>query len=318
MTWQRYAGSAAIIVALGAATWFQYDAWGNRTKAKPKVVKPTTPPKPKATTTNPPITPPTPILTPPKPNPVVTPPAPKKNTNHTAYIRSINTPDEDSGWPIVIEGAAFQLFNTDYLDDKQKISVRPKIHSKTYDLHIPSSEYRLYKDLDHSIDDDIDMVSFVTHTDKDIQDISKKITAHLSTNEQKAQQILDYVHTNVYDTNRASRNDNHYKFPLETIVEKSGVCRDFATLDAAMTKSLGLDVILIDFPDVKIDGGKRISHLGVGIAGNFTGDYFTVDGKKYFYAETTGTKNFQNPSNWKIGQLPSTLDNKLVNIYVVK
>ena len=63
--------------------------------------------------------------------------------------------------------------------------------------------------------------------------------------------------------------------------------------------------------------GERAGHVGLGIKGDFSGRFFNVDGKKYFYAETTGTEWLTNPATWKIGEMPPEYISREVEVYVV-
>lgn len=93
-----------------------------------------------------------------------------------------------------------------------------------------------------------------------------------------------------YALDIVSRGKSEYpKFPIETVVERDGDCEDHAVLLAAVTRALGYDTILLDFP----------THIAVGIAGdpNIQGRYYEYRGKRFYYVETTAT-------GWKIGQMP--------------
>ncbi len=91
-----------------------------------------------------------------------------------------------------------------------------------------------------------------------------------------------------------SRNVNEYpRFPIQTLWDRQGDCEDKSTLLCSLLISMGYDSILI----------CSDNHMAVGIAGEFDGDYFTHDYKKYYFIETTAP-------NKKIGELPDSFLNK--------
>lgn len=83
--------------------------------------------------------------------------------------------------------------------------------------------------------------------------------------------------------------EDYWRYPSETVLEKTGDCEDSAILAAVMIRELGYGVALIAF-----DG-----HVGVGIKGAdfLPGCYYEKDGVKYYYLETTA-------SGWNVGDLP--------------
>ena len=93
-----------------------------------------------------------------------------------------------------------------------------------------------------------------------------------------------------YTLDADSKGKSEYpRFPIETVVERTGDCEDHAILLAAVTRALGYDTILLNFP----------THIAVGIAGDpsIRGTYYEHRGKQFYYVETTST-------GWKIGQVP--------------
>ena len=63
---------------------------------------------------------------------------------------------------------------------------------------------------------------------------------------------------------------------------------------------------------------KSNGHLALGVAGNYAGDYFEQDGKKYYYAESTGSIFPDKPNNLRIGLMPSEFREREVDVYVVR
>lgn len=104
------------------------------------------------------------------------------------------------------------------------------------------------------------------------------------------QNVLKFVQSidHVEDTG-----SDYTRYPLETLVDEKGDCKDKAILGAAMLHEMGYDVVLLKFP----------SHMALGIkgGGGLEGAYYEYGGTKYYYAETSGP-------NWDIGDIPGDLE----------
>ena len=89
------------------------------------------------------------------------------------------------------------------------------------------------------------------------------------------------------DVNVYGESIEYPKYPIETLYSKSGDCEDKAILLAALLKAYGYDAALIEYD----------THMTVGIClDEYDGSYYEVDGKKYFFIETTDV--------WEIGEVP--------------
>jgi len=66
------------------------------------------------------------------------------------------------------------------------------------------------------------------------------------------------------------------RFPSETLLNMGGDCEDTSITLLAMLRHLGIDSGLLRMP----------GHIAVGIAGPYSGMYYTFSGKRYYYAET--------------------------------
>jgi hypothetical protein len=104
------------------------------------------------------------------------------------------------------------------------------------------------------------------------------------------QNVLKFVQSIEYVEDTGS---DHTRYPLETLADKKGDCKDKAILGAAMLHEMGCDVVLLRFP----------SHMALGIkgGGGLEGKYYEYGGTKYYYAETSGP-------NWDIGDIPGDLE----------
>ncbi len=106
------------------------------------------------------------------------------------------------------------------------------------------------------------------------------------------QNVLKFVQSIDYVEDTGS---DYTRYPLETLVDKKGDCKDKSILGAAMLHEMGYDVVLLKFP----------SHMALGIkgGGGLDGKYYEFGGTKYYYAETSGP-------NWDIGDIPGDLESQ--------
>lgn len=106
----------------------------------------------------------------------------------------------------------------------------------------------------------------------------------------QAIQALPYV-SDTLDNNF----DTYNKYPIETLVEGGGDCEDSVILLAAtlLSQPYGYGMVLILLPY------ENPTHIALGIKGSedVAGTYYTYEGERYFYTETTG-------EGWEIGELP--------------
>lgn len=77
------------------------------------------------------------------------------------------------------------------------------------------------------------------------------------------------------------------KYPIETLVEQGGDCEDKAALLVALLKTFGFDAVLISLP----------GHIAAAISCANCNGYYTYNGKKYAFIETT-------EKGWGIGVVP--------------
>ncbi|GEM_PF-5542550 len=188
------------------------------------------------------------------------------------------------------------------------------INNHDFKLPIPTSEYFRFKQMRHTTRDNAaDYVNWVTYDNKIIKGFAEAMTKNVALPENKAQILLDYVHQQMYDVSIEEKED-YIRYPLETLVERNGDCEDLAILGAALMKSVNLDVALVYF--IPRPGDKE-THMALAVAGNFSGSYFNVNGKKYFYTEATGTFWLNNQSKSKIGSIHPDFASRKAEIYVI-
>jgi hypothetical protein len=185
------------------------------------------------------------------------------------------------------------------------------IGGREYKLPVSVREYMEFKNMNHSDSTYEDMLNWVTYTNQTIERHTKLMTKDKKSKEEKAQIILDFVHTRFYDKS-IEEGPNYVKYPIETMVEGVGDCEDMAILAASMMKSIGIDVALVVYTP------ENGNHVALGISGDFKGIYFEEKGKKYYYAETTGTEWLSNRAKWRIGEMPEEYTYREALIFPVK
>lgn len=168
-------------------------------------------------------------------------------------------------------------------------------HSPTYVMKIPKSLYQYYRNQPH----DRNYVKYaISAKDRPLLDeIISDFRDNTDSKTEAAHNVVAFVQSIPYSTDHVSTGFNEYpRYPVETLVDGRGDCEDTAILTAALLKEMNYDVILLSPP----------GHMAVGITcPACTGSSITVDGKKYYYLETTG-------NNWKVGQLPPEYKNDQV------
>ena len=167
----------------------------------------------------------------------------------------------------------------------------------TYNLSISKDIYDYFKSLPHV---NKPYIYYATQAMDDDYIASLARTFENASNEknfselEKANLAITFVQSLVYIDDLSSTGFEEYpKFPIETLYEGNGDCEDTSFLLAAILKEMNYNVALIVFND----------HMGVGVVCDkqTVGTFFTKEGLKYYYVETTG-KDFQ------IGELPEDLN----------
>ena len=180
-----------------------------------------------------------------------------------------------------------------------------KGHNWTWNLSIPKSLYDYYKERPRAQTADYSI--YVTHPGDDqyIQMLVEKMRSAATkagyTDWETANLAVAFVQSLPYAyDNVTTPYDEYPRYPIETLVDNGGDCEDTSILMAAILNEMGYDVVLISPP----------GHMAVGILGGdgLSGTYWTHNGGKYYYIETTG-------SGWEIGQLPPEYTGKTAHIY---
>lgn len=179
----------------------------------------------------------------------------------------------------------------------------------TWDLTIPTALYQQYKAVPIQNREQTDAGGYsylITTQDTYIQELSNSL--HEAAEKEKYEPydeisfILSFVQSLEYAFDNVTTGYDEYpRFPIETLVDNGGDCEDTSILFATLVKNLDYGVVLMNPP----------RHIAVGVLGNdLPGNYCTLNGKTYYYCETTG-------ENWKIGELPKEYVGVNVTLYEV-
>ncbi|MDD1701453.1 MAG: PEGA domain-containing protein [Methanoregula sp.] len=155
-------------------------------------------------------------------------------------------------------------------------------------LDIPESLYEYYKNQTHTTD--IQSLKGYAISDNDriyLHDLIGKLKESGGNKNLAARNdyrnAVAFVQSIVYaddiDPQTGTPTD-YWNYPIETLVEGKGDCEDTAILTAALLKEMDYDVAVVLLP----------GHAAVAVAcDNCNGYYYPIDGKRYYYLETTGT-----------------------------
>ena len=148
---------------------------------------------------------------------------------------------------------------------------------------------------------------FVTTNDEVVISVAEKLRSLADTqgydDYETANFVLRFVQSlqYTYDNVTTPRNE-YWRFPVETLVDETGDCEDTAILYASLMEALGYDAVLVLLP----------SHAAVGIAGNnYTGFYYSYDGVRYYYCETTSM-------GWRVGDVPPLYQDETASLIQVE
>ena len=178
-------------------------------------------------------------------------------------------------------------------------------YSQSYRASVPKEMYEYYRGRPHDHDN---------YHEYALSDYDREVVRNFAnafrehgirynyTDEQIAFNIISFVSTlpYTYDSDTTGF-DDYPRYPVETLVE-GGDCEDRAILIAALLYELGQKTILI----------RLETHVSIGLEdnGNYTGQYYDVNGTRYYYADT-------GENGVEVGILPSSGHSRLVQIHPV-
>lgn len=132
---------------------------------------------------------------------------------------------------------------------------------------------------------------YVIYQDDAIEAIAKQLKETAERNNYHVTSfVLSFIQGLSYVSDYNTGYDELHKYPVETLVESNGDCEDTAYLAAAIIKAMNIDVVLVLLP----------SHMAIGIwtDSNQSGAYYELNGRRYYYFETTA-------EGWELGDIPS-------------
>lgn len=129
---------------------------------------------------------------------------------------------------------------------------------------------------------------YITPNEQIIQNIVSEIKMQTNSEEELANALLDFVQDKGHVLSIRYYPTFNYKYPIETLVEMGGDCDTHAFLYATLLKAAGFKVLLLF--------SSEINHAAVAVHLETSPQhstqksvwYFTYNGLKYYYAETTG------------------------------
>ncbi|MCP4614572.1 MAG: hypothetical protein GY845_38315 [Planctomycetes bacterium] len=175
----------------------------------------------------------------------------------------------------------------------------------TWTSYIPQAGYDYYAELPRPPTDDYSV--YVTHPLDDtyidhlIESFEEAANEKGYDEFQIVNFIVNFVQSLPYTSDDVTKGYDEYpRYPIETLVDNGGDCEDTSILMAAILDQMGYGTILIN----------PTNHLAVGVLGgeNMYGAYWTLDERKYYYLETTG-------SGYEIGELPSEYQGISAKLY---
>ena len=161
----------------------------------------------------------------------------------------------------------------------------------TVRLRIPQELYDYYKTLNHRPQSVAEYKPYALD-EKDRAYLHDLIGLLKDANENKHlaarndyRNVVSFVQSITYEKDLdpvTNQETEYWKYPIETLADGSGDCEDTAILTAALLREMGYDVALVLVPE----------HAAVAVAcGNCNGYYYPLDGKRYYFLETTSTGN---------------------------
>lgn len=177
----------------------------------------------------------------------------------------------------------------------------------TLNVTIPKASFGEYKDQVRTAN----YASYVTKNDPVIDQMAQQ----LKDDSEKggydtAQFVLSFVQNIPYGTDENTTGYTDYpRYPVETLVDNVGDCKDHSTLYASLLESPAIKDTAVLFELFPRQGDE--GHMAVGIWGNkYSGTYIQYGGMDSFYCETTSP-------GWLIGEMPTGLSDYYIQVLTV-
>lgn len=164
----------------------------------------------------------------------------------------------------------------------------------TFNAIVQKAKYDLFKAKPHSQD-----MSFASYAlaseDRDligsaVSQIRQGGASYGFTRYDDAMNLITFVQSIPYVDDHPTGSP---RYPLETLADAQGDCKDKSVLAAALLQTMGFDMALLIFPGPN-------GHVALGISLDAGGTSFSSGGTSYFYVETTSP-------GWAVGEVPDEL-----------
>lgn len=163
-------------------------------------------------------------------------------------------------------------------------------HIATITLDIPRELYEYYRSQPHPVAKDTGTLSGYAISEQDRQYLHELVYMLKDASSFKSyaarndyRNVVAFVQSIAYADDRdpaTGQLTEYWKYPVETLADGNGDCEDTAILTAALLREMGYDVAVVFLPE----------HAAVAVTcETCNGYYYPLDGKKYYYLETTGT-----------------------------
>ncbi len=161
----------------------------------------------------------------------------------------------------------------------------------TWTISIQEDWYDYYKAKPRS---SLESIEYITSDDPFIKKISKRISEGAKSDVGEVWLAVSFVQNLPYVDDVFTGYDEYPKYPIETFFEKNGDCEDTSYLAASIIDAMGYGSVLILLP----------GHMAVGVYMDCDtpGTYYKLDGRCYYYIETTS-------KDWAGGEIPDRYRN---------
>ena len=122
--------------------------------------------------------------------------------------------------------------------------------------------------------------SFIEPDNQCVKQIASGIEALGDSDYQRASYALSFVQSlHYYSDEQLYGQDEFWAYPIETLYQHGGDCEDLSVLLCSILLAMDIDCVLLDFE----------GHVSAGACVGGQGAYYSLDGKRYYVCEPTGT-----------------------------
>jgi hypothetical protein len=194
-------------------------------------------------------------------------------------------------------------------EERQGFSITT--HRFKVTLNIPKELYEYYSERERAPSPDYSL--YVTHPEDDsfLEVLAGNLTSTAEAKGFDDLETLSFIAAFAQDEDSIcyaleGAEGEYPKYPLETLVDQDGDCEDTCILLAALLQIMGYDVVLVNFPP---GDDESAGHMGLGVAGDFSGVYYAYGGTNYYYLETT--------DKWELGEIDDDYRDRQATLYTL-